>query len=365
MAVQFTPGTEPPTLTGNHVTIDTSQTRAITIDPTGPRELPSLRAAMLNAWEPRTGLFAKAVAAEGSSGPFSRTRDGWERETLTDAHLLWVSDDLAAVTADVRSTVPADATLLREDVPWPSGMVVFQTPMIGTQAIGDEAGEPMIVNAVTWGPVMLRPIHEHGIPARAGIGISSYSLTDMTAGLGSNALRAAAGFMAGLLDSEAVFASPGDTVVMTGKVWITLGRSDWCWGDRVDDHLPITTEQQRVSFEEDRRLLFTLWRLMEQTEIVESHEVTRSKKAARKARPGRRDQPVTVLHLRRTRSDGGQPVEGSGRRITVRHMVRPHWAWQAYGPGRSLRKRILRAGHWRGPEDGPVKVTERVWSLDR
>lgn len=353
MAEQFPPAPDGgrAALTGNALTIDAAQTRGVNIDPAGPRELPSLRAALVNAWNPITGLFTETVRSERSSGPFTRTRDNWERETLTDAHLLWVSDDLTAVTADVRQTAPADATLLREDVPWPSGMVVFQTPMTGTQAVGDEAGEPMTVNAVTWGPIMLRPLPEHGIPPRAGIGISSYSLLDMSAGL--------------LATSAMVKAAPGDTIMLTGKVWLTLGRSDWCWGDRVDDHLPIATEQQRVSFEEDRRLLFTLWRLMEQTEIVESHEVSRSKKATRKARPGRRDQPVTVLHLRRTRSDAGQPVDSSGRRIMVRHMVRPHWVWQPYGPGRSLRKRILRAGHWRGPEDGPVRVTERVWSLDR
>lgn len=354
-------------LTGNGVTIDTSQTAGVTIDPTGPRELPALRAAMLNAWTPN-GLFARAIAAEGSQGPFRRTRAQWEHATLGDAHLLWVADDLVAVTDSLRETAPADATLLADDVPWPSGMVVFQTPIAGTSAVGEEANDPMTVNAVTWGPVMLPPIPEHDIPARSGIGISSYTLVDLTQGLGSNTLRASAGFVSGLLDTvqnRDVFTAPGDTVVMTGKVWITLGRSDWCWGDRVDDHLPITTPEQRVSFEEDRRLLFTLWRLMEQTEIVESREVSRSKKAARKARPGRRDQPVTVLHLRRTRGADDGPVGESGRRISVRHVVRPHWVWQPYGPGRSLRKRILRAGHWRGPEDGPVRVSERVWSLDR
>lgn len=47
---------------------------------------------------------------------------------------------------------------------------------------------------------------------------------------------------------------------------------------------------------------------------------------------------------------------GHGGQLALQHMVLGHYKWQAYGPGKSLRKFIHIEPYWRGPEDAPIAV---------
>lgn len=359
--------------------INTPDVGAVTMSADGPRDLPGLRSAIRDGWF--SGKFRRSVHRSGGDQP-SESSGRWEVANLTDAALVWVSSDLTDVVEDLRPSLPGDTTLDDTQPPWPSGFAVFAHPVSGRSATADAVNvfdpvsnervstDPTLtVRAVLWGPISVRAIPERGIPVRHGIGISSYDLFDYTNGLSATQLAVA---QMGLADSIAEMRDRLDgidAVQVLGRAWMPLGRSDWGWGEAVDDRLPGITDAQHESFSEDRRLIYTLWHLMREEQIVETSEVTRSKKARQRRSSKPKDRPVTVLHLRRARSDevrpDGEHDDETGRRIGVRHLVRAHWRQQACGPGRSLRRPILIAPHWRGPEDGPVRVTEKVWSLDR
>lgn len=110
-------------------------------------------------------------------------------------------------------------------------------------------------------------------------------------------------------------------------------------------------------------LVYALWSLLNQTVTsVEEGQVKKSKKAQiRRARiPGR----VTVVALRRienfSRANGESMVDWQHR-----WMVRGHWRNQRFGTGRSEVKRIWINPFWKGPEDAPIKQSEKVYDLKR
>lgn len=361
------PNTRPGVVTNSQVTVNVNDGFSVHAVTNGPKDLPAFRAALTNAWD-RNGTFTATLRREeaGKSSLFSRTRGEWEHRAATDAHLMWVSEDLTDVIDGLRPTLPGDTVLSQEDVPWPAGIAVFARPLVGVASVGEHAGESLSVRAVMWAPIRLRPLPGQ-TEWKQGIGISSYQLCDFDEGLSELGLIAAQDVIVNLLRFTRSEPSEDQSVRIIGKAWVPLGRSDWMWGDSVNTHLPgdLVTPEMQASFEEDRRLIYTLWRLMGEEQIVERSEVHRSKKAARKQRAGRRDQPVTVIHLRRPRVEGESESGESERHLSVRFMVRPHWRQQAYGPGRTLRRPVLIPPHWKGPEDAPVQVSEKVWMLDR
>lgn len=73
---------------------------------------------------------------------------------------------------------------------------------------------------------------------------------------------------------------------------------------------------------------------------------------------------VTIIDLRPLRHIEMDRDETTGRRLTVRHLVRGHWTNQAYGPDRALRRLQWIAPYIKGPADAPLKVSEdrvMVW----
>ena len=81
--------------------------------------------------------------------------------------------------------------------------------------------------------------------------------------------------------------------------------------------------------------------------------------------PAQRQTPqtstVTVIDLRPLRHVEVEQEEASGRRLTVRHLVRGHWTQQAHGPGRLLRRLQWVAPYIKGPSGAPLKTsTARV-----
>jgi hypothetical protein len=60
-----------------------------------------------------------------------------------------------------------------------------------------------------------------------------------------------------------------------------------------------------------------------------------------------------IVVRNRPHQDPGSPNTGdSGRKLDKRFQVRRHFRWQAHGPDRSLRKKIIIAPFWKGPKDG-------------
>ncbi len=328
---------------------------------TGPKDVPSIRAALIADWERLMRLPTPFNRSD--DGVQLRTLDKWEHRKLQEATLVWVADELTDLVDELRPSLPDDTTLDPDDAPFPSGFTVFARSMQGLSATSDAE---LSFRAVLWGPVALTAYPQFGLPEQNAIGISVYDFVDFSNGLTGAQMGAMTEFWESMLRENRDVLHGVDAVRVEGGMWLPLGRSDWVLGTPVSDRMPFYSDEQWRSAVEDRRLLYTLWRLMAEEQVVEQSEVSRSKKARRRGSSRMRDATVRVLHLRRPRVDGPSVAsEGEGRSITVRHLVRAHWRQQAYGPGWSLRRPLLIAPHWRGPEDGPVRVTETVWSLDR
>jgi hypothetical protein len=78
---------------------------------------------------------------------------------------------------------------------------------------------------------------------------------------------------------------------------------------------------------------------------------------------------ITVIDLRRRKHVPRETEGESGRHVGVRFVVRGHWARYWVGPSHPLHSRetdgkevvhIYRHPHLRGPEDGPLAMTDRV-----
>jgi hypothetical protein len=283
----------------------------------------------------------------------------WSRRTLTDAHLFYVSPELAQVAFAAADSIPVDHTLSMGDLPAPCGLIVFGEPFFGIDA-ASVLSSSIRVDAVMWGPVNLPPADSPWEPApmmgegRRGIGLSCFRLLD----LDNHDDPMAVHTRIAMAEDEMFPAS-----------WLPQGRSDWLVGHPVNDliHNGVRPDTpQQASMEEDRRLMASVWALIQQHRVVERHEVTAARPAQRRiTRAGGTPAPVQVIHLR---SPEHRPHHGdgsTGRKIGVRFVVRPHWRNQACGPGRTDRRLILVPPHVKGPIDAPLVHTERVWSLDR
>ena len=109
--------------------------------------------------------------------------------------------------------------------------------------------------------------------------------------------------------------------------------------------------------------LLTTWRLIRQrlAEATPARVDTSIRRAYQRAR--RPEPEVALVRIRGTRSTSA-PVQhdgtsaGSGR--DYRWWVTPHWRYQPYGPGRSLRDWIVVRPHLRGPQNKPIKATTTV-----
>lgn len=348
-----------------------------------PRELPELRAALISSAE-EGGIWQQAeferllselvgdpavhkTTKEGHRiimgpreydaaqlGPHiemaaqsSRNNIRWYRENLPHAQLIHVEEHMCEFIRQAATNVPSSLTIHRDDAPAPVGLCIFATPMIGTDAGPVAVGSRVVVNGIMWAPVHLpgrdvpwfMPVPE-GDPGVDGISIASFHLME------------------------------ADGVVP--QMWIGLGRTDWPWGDRLDDTLkgaiPDWSEIKQASLEEDRRLLAAVWATINQKLLIETEIVFPDKMSTKRlarAGMGELDNRITIVHLRKTEYRSLGTEEGSGETLKWRTPVRKHFKRQPYGPGRRLRKIIVIMPYWRGPEDAPIRHTERIWEVDR
>lgn len=155
--------------------------------------------------------------------------------------------------------------------------------------------------------------------------------------------------------------------------WSVVGTSLMFGGDPLDSkYLALREEQAEKirqegdephSFTNSDRLIHALWLLMNQTIVtVEDENLTGpfKRRAVRKNLPQR----VTVIRLRRK----AHPSVGGGEsHIEWQHrwITRGHWRWQPCGTGRNERRRIWINAYIKGPEDMPLKQSDKVYSLVR
>jgi hypothetical protein len=334
-----------------------------------PRALPELRAALIGMASPE-GVWTQAEMIRLMAGLDDADQEQygpaavkhalntvyWYAHLLPQAQLIYVSPEMTDFIVAAAEGVPPDTTLALTDAPAPTGLVVFGRPVYGTDAGPERPGAVVRVDGMMWGEVGLPPrdvdwtdpstFDEH-TPHIAGVSAAMFRMVEP-----------------GQPDEEAL----GGPTYRTA--WVPLGRSDWPWGDELaskpSEYLPHASPEQWTSMMEDRRLLTALWAVINQRRLVDRTEVWPDRALRRRLeRMGQagRDERVSIVHLRR--AEATAHAEGSGRHVGVRFVVRGFYRRQPVGPGRTERKLVYVAPHWRGPLDAPVVHAERIWSVDR
>jgi hypothetical protein len=291
------------------------------------RDLPELRTVLLRRWRP--------------GGPYQRLDPlaaNFNAPALAGARLWWVAPDMCELVAHAARSLPP-TTLTDDLVPCDFGLVVFATPLAGTDAMD---GTTLHSHALLWGTT---------------------ALVDTPAG---QMVRVPADGL-GRIENEG---TPAVTVALYGHRgdWYPQGRSDWAW--HTDTEEP-GDDARAASMSEDRRWLAALWLLAAQP--LSASTLTYAPRAVRRrlSRAGAGDlatSPVRLVDLRRPqrtaaeRDQGDENAEG-GRRYNSRWIVVGHWRQQAYGPGRAHRRPVFIAEHVKGPDDRPLILREDVHVL--
>jgi len=264
------------------------------------------------------------------NAPTSRSA---EARAMAEADLWYVPADAMSVLEEASRSVPDDVRLDMWQMPSVCGFCVFEEPLYGTDA---NAGTPIRVDALLWGPVSIFDDDEHR-PVKA-IGISCWHHRDEH----SPVLQWAA-----MTDSD---------VFKSRDYWTPLGRSDWEIGTAVSHLPPVyirSGEEMMKSAIEDRALIAALWGMalaapQNQVEFPARSMRKRAERAGISAKPG-----VRVLTFPKSIASS-EPGDPTGRHLSVRFMVRGHWRRQACGPGRQQHRHVYIAPHWRGPEGAPL-----------
>lgn len=367
-----------------------------------PGQLPDLRTWMQKQWSHEGAPFVRGYKARAEMMPGAFDRLDWRRQAMWEydalnlAELWWVSAPMVDLLLATAKGVPDDVMVTDLDPVSPAGLVVFEKPWHGIDT--DAPDEVVTVDAMLWSGAHLPPLPQRPdlpLSAQGGIvcsSVSSYRRMNASAGLTANELGLAVhNGLLDLADMEVLFQDgqrmAGDRVrpaiesgdlgamdpeenvhvigSLSGDLWVPIGRSDWPFGDRIDREPWPMTDNARLSYVEDRKILAAFWTLVRQ-EGVTSRTVHRDRAAARRATragvPG--DSTVQVVTLRRPRTihpENPDPTSvHTAREWHHRWVVDGHWRWQACGPNRSERRLTFIAPYLKGPEDKPLKTKERV-----
>lgn len=344
----------------------------------GPRDVPKLREFLLSQWGPNKPFFKMAFLQGTMSPDFGKAPRAHaaflhgfvhtEIELLRKANLWWVSEEMVDILTATAPAVPNDVTVNNLTLPSPAGLVVFEKPIYGTDAV--EKDKQVIVNAIAFGISEMAPSLGRDQPTTV-LSISAYRRIDFDEGLSGEDLEQA--MTIGLLE-QGEFGDAkrvGDNLQMNvhGVTWAYIGRSDWPIQDELNqipfDHV---TDEQMLSFIEDRRLMAAFLTLIQQEAMadIEYQPIPRPerRRAERNGVP-REANDLRVVTLRRklrnvVEGDDTEPVEDTGRVYSHRWVVNPFYRWQRVGKGRTERKLTLVRGHVKGPDDKPLKIKQEV-----
>jgi len=241
------------------------------------------------------------------------------QQATATADLYWVSRDFTNLAVRSGKKLP-DLTLLRDEVPTPSGLVVFATPVGEVSVDGDEPARALVI-AASW---TLIP---------GGVWVILHCQPEQVwPDQDRDELREFPGLLYPVAAGGAV------PFGVTLPAEITQHASAGVWGT-----------------------LLALWFLMRQPGVAATRDETPDRKDARRfarANNGQAMPAVRVVDLRRT---GGTTGRGSGtgaaRVVTKRSLVGGatggFWRNQVHGPGRAERKRIWIDPFVRGPDGAP------------
>ena len=268
------------------------------------------------------------------------------KSVLPRADLWWVDAPACALLADATDSYPTTVELSESLIPSLFGLAFLAEPIVGTDTV---TGETIEVAALIWAPyIVQRP---NGTEAMA------------------IAVVILARAPADLLEAALIGSNITDYVPANGLPLVHIGGNTWELGTPIasisDDprasFFPGTPAAAMMASNiEDRRLLACLWHLS-RTPITQFSPARFTRPELRRAaRIGQRTD-VRVLSLRP--HDTTDEHDTGSRNYRHQWIVRPHWRWQPFGPGRAQRRLILVGPYIKGPEGAPLLGGERVWRL--
>lgn len=246
---------------------------------------------------------------------------GWTAERLGNATLFWASHEMAALALDAALDVPEwDGTRLIA----PAGLACFSKPLPGPKprTFNLPGGRTWQGNPPVWAIAWL--------PAPGG-------------GTMIQLLGRLSDYPSGFVDVDGPLVEILSILI------------------RPESDLDATlSPEARMS----ASLLMAMSVLMDTPTVAERSTIdSRTGKepgAEHRKRSIRPDRHVTLIDLRPVRTVVTDRDEGTGRKLTVRFMVRGHWTHQVHGPGRAQRKLIYIAPYLKGPATAPLQASEKV-----
>lgn len=322
-----------------------------------PKDVPGIRIALAHEW--RNGGPLERVAAQIApvQPGVDRLNPTWERRTLKNAELWYVGANMLSLIDSVAKGLPGDARmedfpLLGNEEDLPSGLVVFEKPLVGLDA--DDPNRSVTVHGFTFGPVTLSPMPRYRAPGGYGLAISTYQMIDLGLGLDESFFKSPTAMALMAEQKPGVYTKPGQA-----RAWAPLGWSSWPAVQELDDPALIVDENRRASLSEDRRWLAALMLVAYSKKLA---TLARMRLPRQERRPSDRlklSSDINVVQLREIKTppplDGSMPEE---RDVdwSCRWVVQAHPCWQRYGPGNVYRKLIVRGPFLKGPPDKPLRL---------
>lgn len=305
---------------------------------------------------------AKFIREAGNIDAFKRIESRQEhlmdamRNSVQNAECYRVAPDMCDVVQYSASMLEADDVVDLDLPPTQCGLVRFERAI----PVRDARGTTMHIHWLLWGPTQVDYTSALGVETSiTGIGLYSFNDLDEP----DEVALAIAEDIGGLAQMRRI----------VGR-WNLVSSDILIPGRSVGDDLIAPREElteamlanegvQALPYTNIKRYMHALWLLLNQTIADVRPEHLRNhvgKMAARKNLPGR----VTVVQLRRT-DHAGEELGGSSIQWSHRWIVRGHWRWQVYGPGRTERRRIWISPFIKGPAGKPIIANPKVYDMRR
>lgn len=289
-----------------------------------PRDVLELRRKLLNWWRGPVATAFIGSKYPDKSDAFARWLAAHEATVLCDGEMFFISDEMTEVARAAAQTLP-EFRLEAEDLPSEMGTILFHHPI--AQAVKED-GERCDIIAATW--------WSGTIPGSDDRGIWFCWYEDRDGGALSPSDP----------NQDASRAALKTTMPRLLFERYTIARLGCSWEDGV--------ERRVVGMPAVVSALLLMQQPLAARERKEALPLDRR----RAVRANISDTSVTVVTLRHQVAPGAESVVRP-RDWRHRWIVRGHWRNQ-WLPSRGTHRPTWINAHIKGPEDLPIKVTEKV-----
>lgn len=150
--------------------------------------------------------------------------------------------------------------------------------------------------------------------------------------------------------------------------------------DDPDSNVLDTPEDGAVATTNRFRIIVALFRLLNQTVLVETTQPPIDRSTRRRTERKDMTPAVTAVALRRRKKPTGTETEdpdaeAATRKVEWKHqwLVRGFWQWRHCGPAhpaaeeyeKGYHAKVYIAPYWKGPNDKPIHISDKVYNLIR